>query len=98
MLSGAVRYLKEHVLPSLELFADDFFHSLATSIEAGGGAVLKEAAVLAVTAAEAAGGSGSEKFAAAITAVKNELSSKGIPLIENAVQGAVLAAVAKLQG
>ena len=70
--------------------------ALARSIARNGGEVLTAAAAAAVAAAEAQGGSGAAKFQAARAAVVAVLTAKGIPLVENAVQGAILAAVADL--
>lgn len=86
----------------------DFFHAaedvvaaavkaFAAFIEANGGDVLVQSALDAVTAAEAAAGTGAEKFAAAVAAVKSDLTTKGITVVEHAVQSAVLAAVSKLK-
>lgn len=74
-----------------------FAAALVDSIFASGGALLVSAATDAVNAAEAAGGSNTDKFAAAFNAVKTDLESKGIPLVINAVSGAIEAAVANLR-
>jgi hypothetical protein len=73
-----------------------FLDALAASIEANGGAVLRAAAVNAVAAAEAVGGSATVKLAAATTSIIATLTSQGIPVVENAVNGAIEAAVAAL--
>lgn len=69
---------------------------LLHSIEQNGGAVLVSAAAAAVAAAETQGGSGSDKFEAAKAAVISTLTSQGIPVVTNAVHGAIEAAVAAL--
>lgn len=74
----------------------DAFHAFVTDIEQSGGEVLMEAAMAAVKAAEDTKGTGAEKFKAAIDAVKDTIVAKGLVATENAVQGAVLVAVAKL--
>lgn len=75
----------------------DFFDALTQSIRQGGGKVLIDAAMKAVKAAEETGGSGADKFNAARGAVIAELKEKGVPLVENAIQGAILAAVANIK-
>jgi hypothetical protein len=74
-----------------------FFDALATAIENSGGQVLRDAALAAVQAAETAGGSGDDKFKAAVASVIAVLEKEGIPVAVNAVQGAVLGAVAKVK-
>jgi len=74
-----------------------FMGDLMTSIAENGGAVLVQAATDAVAAAEAKGGTGAEKLAAAQAAVVADLTSKGIPVVLNAINGAIEAAVAKLR-
>lgn len=73
------------------------FNALLTSIEQNGGPILITAAENAVLAAETAGGTGSEKLAAAQAAVVAELTTAGIKVAMNAVNGAIEAAVASLQ-
>lgn len=74
-----------------------FFSALAENIEKNGGKVLQNAALAAVEAAESAGGSGSDKFAAALASVMDDLEEQGIPVVLNAVRGAIEAAVAQVK-
>jgi hypothetical protein len=74
--------------------AETFVKSLAQSIETNGGAVLVSAAEAAVAAAETAGGSPAVKFAAAFTSVVSTLKTQGLPVLENAINGAIEAALA----
>lgn len=94
--SGLKRWFMEHVAPALSEGATTFVHALVHDIETSGGALLRELAVAAVAAAEAPGVSGADKFAAALASVKGGLKTKGVTFIENAVQGAIIAAVADL--
>lgn len=73
----------------------DFVSPLALSIATNGGAVLVQAAEDGVAAAEQPGLTGDQKKAAAVSAVIATLTSKGIPVVMNAVNGAIEAAVAK---
>lgn len=82
-----------------------FVSPLAQSIEANGGPVLIAAAEQEVAAAEAAavtaiagGGTvtGEAKFVQAQTAVIQTLTSQGIPVVVNAVNGAIESAVASM--
>lgn len=63
--------------------------------QAGGDALI-DAAKSAVAAAEAKGGTGEEKFIAAKKAVVKSLQKQGIPLVYNAINLAIEAAVAAL--
>lgn len=72
-----------------------FFQSLAENIAKNGGQILISAAVSAVAAAESKGGSGKEKLGFAQDAVVAVLASRGIPIVWNAVNGAIEAAVAE---
>lgn len=74
-----------------------FFSSLAHSIAVNGGPVLVAAARSAVAAAEATGGDATTKRDAAFAAVVGTLQSQGLPVVTNAVNGAIEAAVAELQ-
>ncbi len=65
-------------------------------IESNGGKILTDAAVAAVTAAEATGGSGQTKAAAAFASVSAVLVSEGIPVVKNAVNLAIETAVANM--
>lgn len=73
-----------------------FTNNLAHSIAQNGGQVLVSAAVAAVQAAEHAGGDGKTKLASAVAAVVSTLETQGIPVVMNAVNGAIEAAVAGL--
>lgn len=75
----------------------DFVKPLAKEIAANGGMVLLMAAQEAVLAAETAGGSGSDKFKAAQEALIEKLKADGIPIVLNAINGAIEAAVAKMK-
>lgn len=74
----------------------NFVSGLARTIAVNGGPILVEAAQAAVLAAESSGKTGSEKRADAIAAVIAILESKGIPIVLNAINGAIEAAVANL--
>ena len=74
-----------------------FVSALAENIEKHGGQVLRDAALAAVKAAEANGGSGSDKFNAALESVISTLEQQGIPVVINAVRGAIEAAVAQIK-
>lgn len=74
-----------------------FMSNVAHSIAVNGGPVLVELATAAVAAAEAQGGSGSDKFNAAVKAVTSGLEAKGVPIVLNAVNAAIEAAVANMQ-
>lgn len=74
-----------------------FVSALAENIEKNGGQVLRDAALAAVKAAEANGGSGSDKFNAALESVISTLEEQGIPVVINAVRGAIEAAVAQIK-
>lgn len=74
-----------------------FFSALAENIEKNGGKVLRDAALAAVEDAENAGGSGSDKFKAALESVISALEEEGIPIVLNAVRGAIEAAVAQFK-
>ncbi len=74
-----------------------FFSALFQSIAANGGQVLLDAAMSAVIAAEQAGGTGAQKMASAIAAVEAKLAAEGLPVVENAIRGAIEAAVAQLK-
>ena len=75
----------------------NFFDDLAESIEQNGGQVLRDAAMEAVKAAEQTGGSGEDKFKAALASVISVLESQGLPLVMNAIKGAIEGAVAKMR-
>lgn len=77
--------------------AIDFFEALASAIENSGGQLLRDAALAAVQAAEANGGSGDDKFKAAYESVVDTLTKQGIPIAVNAIEGAIIAAVAKIK-
>lgn len=75
-----------------------FFDALSSSIEKNGGQILRDAALAAVQAAETTGGTGDVKFAAALAAVIATLEKEGIPVVLNAVRGAIEGAVAQVNG
>jgi len=74
-----------------------FISALLNDIEKSGGQVLRDAAIEAVKAAEDAGGSGKEKFDAAVASVVATLTTQGIPIVIHAINGAIEAAVAQLK-
>ena len=76
--------------------AESGLKALAQSIARNGGDILVAAAAAAVQAAETQGGTGDQKFKAAQAAVIAALIAKGIPVVKNAINGAVEAAVAEL--
>lgn len=93
-----------HIKDTLQAIVDfighdtmTFLKALAATIEAGGGKVLRDAAIAAVKAAEEAGGTGQEKLAAAVASVTAVLVAEGVPLINTAIHGAIEAAVAMLK-
>lgn len=89
---GFLRKLFRIFKPIANIFVD----SLAENIAKNGGPILIEAAKNAVIAAATHGGaSGEEKFNTAKQIVINELKRKGIPVVSNAVNGAIEAAVAE---
>ncbi|HXQ40382.1 MAG TPA: phage holin, LLH family [Candidatus Udaeobacter sp.] len=75
----------------------NFLEGAAKSIVANGGPVLINAAVAAVTAAETAGGTGSQKLQAATAAVVSTLKNQGLPVVQNAINAAIEGAVANLK-
>jgi hypothetical protein len=85
------------LIDHLKTTAIGFFDALAHSIEQNGGQVLRDAAIAAVRAAEATGGSGDQKFAAALAQVVITLETEGLPVVINAVKGAIEAAVAVMK-
>ncbi len=90
-----MKFLK-NLVASITGAISRFLKPAIASIKEAGGPILIEAARAAVAAAEASGGSGPEKFTQAKKAVQRALRGKGIEAIENAVQLAILAAVAEL--
>lgn len=74
-----------------------FIEAAAGSIAANGGQVLIDAATGAVSAAEAAGGTAAQKLAAAQASVVSTLEGQGIPVVQNAVNVAIEAAVASMK-
>jgi hypothetical protein len=71
--------------------------AVVTTLVKNGGPVLVQIARDAVAAAEAAGGSGESKKAAAVATVIAGLKTRGIPVVQNAVQLAVESAVAQIK-
>lgn len=88
-VKGVFRFIGDTLAVALKAFG--------TYIEQNGGEVLIQAALAAVQAAEDRGGSGSDKFNYAVGAAKDVLKVKGLPVVEHAVQSAVLAAVSTLK-
>jgi len=76
---------------------DGFFEPLAITIAHNGGPVLLEIVKNAVKAAESYGGSGSDKLAFAKKLIEEGLKSEGLPVVWNAINGAIEAAVANLK-
>lgn len=74
-----------------------FMMAGAQSIASNGGPVLVQAAEDGVAAAEAAGGDGATKRAAALAAVIADLQKNGIPVVINAVNVAIETSVANLR-
>lgn len=77
-------------------FIYGFLSPLAAQIARNGGKLLLEAATQAVIAAEASGGSGEDKFKLAKKIVITRLEANGIPIVLNAVHGALEGAVARM--
>jgi hypothetical protein len=86
-----------HILSSAESDILAFLLASAKAIEQSGGQALILAATTAVKAAEATGGSGADKFAAAKDSVLQSLQSQGIAAIEGAVNAGIEAAVAQMK-
>jgi len=98
-LFDALNSLWDNLVEWLEDIGEDilnFTKPLAKQIAKNGGKLLLDTALAAVVAAEQAGGSGSDKFDVAKNLVISELEVKGLPIVLNAVHGAIEAAVAKL--
>lgn len=72
-----------------------FLNPLALEIARSGGKLLIEAAAAAVLAAEQSGGTGEEKLKLARDIVIDKLRMAGIPIVLNAIHGAIEAAVAE---
>lgn len=87
----------EQIFNTVTAFLGTFFNAAVQAVAAGGGQLLVQSAINAVTAAETAGGSGSDKFNAAKSAVIADLTAKGIPVITNAIHLAIEAAVANVK-
>jgi len=75
----------------------DFVKPLAKEIASSGGKVLLATALEAVKIAEGTGGSGPDKFKAAQNYIVEALKSQGLPIVINAINGAIEAAVASLK-
>lgn len=95
-MDDVVVFLKS-LLSAAQQIAFAFLLAGAKAIAASGGALLTDAATAAVKAAENAGGSGTEKYEAAFAAVVGTLEDAGQPVVENAVNLAIEAALAKLK-
>lgn len=74
-----------------------FLNPLARQIAKNGGALLLQTALAAVIAAEQSGAKGEDKFSAAKAVVLAKLKAEGIPIVLNAVHGAIEAAVAQIK-
>ena len=85
------------ILTSAESDIMAFLMGVAKAIESSGGQALILAATTAVQAAEAQGGTGAEKLAAAKDSVTQSLTSQGIVVIEGAVNAGIEAAVAQMK-
>lgn len=79
------------------LDVEKFLNPLAHEIFAFGGKLLLESAIKAVYEAEKTKGSGREKFEAAKESVIRDLKEGGHMIVENAINGAIEAAVAKMK-
>lgn len=71
-----------------------FVSSLADNIAKNGGAVLIQAAMDGVAAAEASGGSSSYKWNIAKDIIIERLKQNSIPVVHSAINGAIEAALA----
>lgn len=99
-LFDALNKLWDGFVEWLEDIGEDVLDALkpiARQIARSGGMALVTAAQAAVAAAESQGGSGEEKFKAAQKAVVASLEAQSIPIVINAINGAIEAAVAKLK-
>ena len=76
---------------------DGFLEPLAESIAKNGGPVLLDIVQNAVLTAEKTGGSGSDKLAAAKSLIETQLKKEGLPIVWNAINGAIEAVVANLK-
>jgi hypothetical protein len=75
---------------------EDFGKNLVTLIAKSGGPVLMQLATDAVHAAEATGGSGTDKFNAAKSSVILSLKTQGKDVVITSIEGAILMAVANM--
>lgn len=99
-LFEALNNLWDGFIEWLENIGEDILESikpLAKQIAKNGGIALVTAAQAAVLAAEQAGGTGKEKFEAAQKAVIASLEAQSLPIVINAINGAIEAAVAKMK-
>jgi hypothetical protein len=78
-------------------FFNSFLSGLARSIAENGGELLVRAAREAVAAAEQSGGSGEDKLKAARDRIISSLRDAGKPIVMNAINGAIEAAVAEMK-
>jgi|GEM_PF-3604850 len=74
----------------------NYLLSLVNFLADNGGKLLVNAALAAVAAAEAKGGTGSEKFQAAKESVVATLNNNGVSFVMSAVHFAIESAVAKM--
>lgn len=75
----------------------DFTNSLFKLIVESGGELLTDIVTAAVKEVEVAGGSGKWKFNTAYDKIVAALTERGLPIIGNAISGAIEAAVANLK-
>lgn len=78
-------------------FVESFFSAAIKAVAENGGPLLVSLAEAGVAAAEAAGGSGSDKAKAAFDSIVAGLQAQGVPVVINAVNIALETAVAKLK-
>lgn len=78
-------------------YVQGFMEPLAREIAANGGKLLLSIALEAVMEAEKKGGTGREKFDAARELAETRLKAQGLPIVINALNGAIEAAVARIK-
>lgn len=96
----AINDLWDQLTDWIEAVGEDVLDALkpiAKQIARSGGMALIAAAQAAVQAAEAAGGSGRDKFDAAQKAVVASLEAQSLPIVLNAVNAAIESAVAAMK-
>lgn len=87
----------ENIFEKGEDIAADAVKAFVKSLEAGGGPLLLQIALDAVSAVSTTNNTGSMKFGLARKEIIADLTARGLPILENAVQGAILVAVSKLK-